>query len=87
MQEDLFALDIRDGHSDPQDQQFPESFRRSLQVPPQELRPVGHDARVPPAVADIRADPAGVVPDDAPDDPFLFWPDDELNCPFLQVSP
>jgi hypothetical protein len=71
----------------PHDPQFPVSFRRSMQVPLQEFRPVGHDPCVPTAVGDIRAAPAGVVPDDTAEDPFLLWPDDELNCPFLQISP
>jgi len=63
----------------PHDPQFPVSFRRSVQVPLQQLRPVGHDPFIPATVADVRTDPADVAPGDAADDPFLFRPDDELN--------
>jgi hypothetical protein len=73
-----------DEQASPHDPQFPASVWRSLQVPLQKFRPAGHDPLLTAAVVAVSAVTVvpvstGVV--------LFFWTSNELNCPFMQVSP
>jgi hypothetical protein len=79
-----FSQVCPDEQASPHDPQFPASVWRSLHVPLQKFRPAGHDPLLTARVVPVST--VTVVPVST-DVVLVFWTNNELNCPFIQVSP